>query len=155
MAGWEEELAGLLRKLGVEQERPASHRRPIRQPKQRDSLFSELSTERPSDPLYHTDDGEFTGQDEEIGEDDLWMYDLEIMRYEIDSIVNQVVRLMQRGDLDSTLKEDIMVVMHALRRHANKNQNVSDSEESYLEFATAMLHFCRLILQLNEVTSED
>ncbi len=160
MAGWEEELTGLLRKLGVEQEQSASYRHPIRQPKQCDGLLPkssiEFPVERSAGALSHGKDREYAAnQDDEIDEEDLWMHDLEIMRHEIDTIVNQVMRLMQRGDLDPTLKEDVMVVMHALRRRTSTSQTAIENEAAYLEFATTMLRFCRLVLQLSEVASEE
>jgi hypothetical protein len=77
------------------------------------------------------------------------------MRREVESIVAQVVRLMQRGDFDPSLKEDVMVVLRALRRRASVTQQASASDAAYLEFAAAMLHFCRIVLRLSEVASED
>jgi hypothetical protein len=65
------------------------------------------------------------------------------------------MELMQSGDIDPSLKEDIMVVWRALRRRASVTQQAAASEEAYLESASAMLHFCRLILQLGEVAAED
>jgi hypothetical protein len=81
--------------------------------------------------------------------------DLNLMRREVDSIVNQVILLMQRGDLDSTLKEDVLIVLRALRRRAAVTQQAAASDEAYLESASAMLHFCRLVLQLSEFATED
>ena len=84
------------------------------------------------------------------------MSDLATMRREIDSIVYQVIQLMQRGGLDKSLKEDVMVVLRALRRPQSGQQaTASVSEEAYLESADSMLHFCRLVLRLSEVASED
>ena len=77
------------------------------------------------------------------------------MRREVDSIVSQVVLLMQRGDLDSSLKEDVMVVLRALKRRSPVLSLPSTSDEAYLESASAMLHFCRLVLQLSELATED
>jgi len=77
------------------------------------------------------------------------------MRREVDSIVSQVVLLMQRGDLDLSLKEDVMVVLRALRRRATVTQQAATGDEAYLESASAMLHFCRLVLQLSEFATED
>jgi hypothetical protein len=77
------------------------------------------------------------------------------MRREVDSIVSQVILLMQRGDLDPSIKEDVMVVLRALRRRASITQQAATSDEAYLESASAMLHFCRLVLQLSEFATED
>ncbi len=146
MAGWEEELAVLLRELGVKQEEPKtplqSTRKPIRSDvKQREQF---------ADAILWNEEG---GADEE--DDDAWIDDLSVMRQEVDSIVRQVILLMQRGDLESSLKEDVMVVLHALRRRAALSQLTTTNDEAYLESASAMLHFCRLVLQLSEFATED
>ena len=145
MAGWEEELAVLLRGLGVQQEDSRTPLRPIRKPihsdvQRRDQFADAL--------LWNEED--------EIDEDDeAWIEDLSSMRREVDTIVRQVILLMQRGDLDISLKEDVMVVLRALRRRAIGTQQMVASDEAYLESASAMLHFCRLVLQLSEFATED
>src|SRR4051812_30491771 len=103
MAGWEEELAALLSELGVKQEEPQAHLQQARKPLHSDVKRREQFT----DALFWSDDSE---------SDDAWINDLDMMRREVDSIVSQVVLLMQRGDLDTSLKEDVMVVLRALRR---------------------------------------
>jgi hypothetical protein len=168
MAGWEEELAVLLRNLGVTQEEPSTRRRSIRNRHGEERLHpSELS----QDPFSLEDDlfadaAFFDDEDEEDEEEEeeAWLTDLNEMRREVDSIVNQVIHLMQRGDLDKSLKEDVMVVLRALRRPTpptstlpspSTQQQAATSEEAYLESAASMLHFCRLVLRLSEVASED
>jgi hypothetical protein len=147
MAGWEEELAVLLRELGVKQEEPKTHLRQARTPMRSDVK----RREQYADALFWGN-----GESNSIDEDDeVWMNDPTLMRREVDSIVSQVIRLMQRGDLDPSLKEDVMVVLRALRRRASVTQQAAASEEAYLEFASAMLHFCRLVLQLSEVATEE
>lgn len=144
MAGWEDELAVLLQSLGVQQEEPKAHLRPTRRPMRSDVKRQEEL----ADALLW--------EDESVSEDDdAWMNDLSLMRREVDSIVNQVILLMQRGDLDPSLKEDVMVVLRALRRRAAVTQLAATSDEAYLESASAMLHFCRLVLQLSEVSTQD
>jgi hypothetical protein len=146
MAGWEEELAVLLRELGVKQEEPKTHLRPTRRP----TRNNVKRREQLADARFW-DEGSRAGDDG----DNVCMDDLSLIRQEVDSIVNQVMELMQSGDIDPSLKEDIMVVWRALRRRATVTQQASASEEAYLESASAMLHFCRLILQLGEVVTED
>ena len=148
MAGWEEELAMLLRELGVKQEEPKAHLRPTRKPLRSDTRRREQS----ADALFWNED---SGYDEDEDDDEPWMNDLSLMRREVDSIVSQVVLLMQRGDLDLSLKEDVMVVLRALRRRATVTQQAATGDEAYLESASAMLHFCRLVLQLSEFATED
>ena len=142
MAGWEEELAVLLRELGVKQEESRAHLRPTRRRMRSDVTRREQF----ADALFWSN---------EADDDDAWMTDLNSMRREVDSIVSQVILLMQRGDLDSSIKEDVMVVLRALRRRASITQQAASSDEAYLESASAMLHFCRLVLQLSEFATED
>ncbi len=145
MAGWEEELAVLLRELGVKQEEPDEvHLRPLRKP-----MRSDVKRREP-----YADAQPWSGEANRE-EDEAWQQDLTSVRREVDSIVNQVILLMRRGSLDSSLKEDVMVVLRALRRRAAVTQQAASSDEAYLESATAMLHFCRLVLQLSEFATED
>jgi DNA-binding TFAR19-related protein (PDSD5 family) len=159
MASWEDELAVLLRELGVTLEEPKTHLRPTQ--------ISEADHQQGEHPLLDKDNSKRQAQsaDELIWEnashrsidedDDAWLSDLRMMRREVESIVIQVVRLMQRGDIDPAIKEDVLVVLRALRRRASVTQQAAASDAAYLEFAAAMLHFCRLVLRLSEVATED
>jgi len=158
MAGWQEELAVLLHELGVTLEEPKSHLRPTQ--------ISEADYSQEKPPLQRREDVKRQAQstdalfwgstgDAEIEDEDAWLSDLHMMRREVESIVVQVVRLMQSGDFDTALKEDVMVVLRALRRRASVTQQAAASDTAYLEFAAAMLHFCRLVLRFSEVATED
>ncbi|HTK06943.1 MAG TPA: hypothetical protein VL485_07235 [Ktedonobacteraceae bacterium] len=146
MAGWEEELAVLLRELGVKQEEPRAPLQSTRKPMRSDVKHREQFADA---ILWNEEDG--AGEDD----DGAWVDDLSVMRHEVDAIVRQVVLLMQRGDLEMSLKEDVMVVLRALRRRAVLSQLAATSDEAYLESASAMLHFCRLVLQLSEFATGD
>lgn len=155
MAGWEEELSVLLGELGVKQEetRPQLQQtQQIRKPRCSDTRRREQLADA---LLWGADNTDSELTDTPDDEDDPWIDDLDMMRREVDAIIGQVVLLMQRGDMDVTLKEDVMVVLRALRRRIPNTQQSSDSDEVYLESASAMLHFCRLVLQLSEFTTED
>jgi hypothetical protein len=146
MAGWEQELVGLLRELGVTQEEPKTHLRPSNK-----LMHSDVKRRgQATDAIFLGDIGNSEAEDEEV-----WISDLSLMRREIDSIVRQVIHLMQRGDLDKSLKEDVMVVLRALRRRSAVTQQAATGDEAYLESAAAMLHFCRLVLRLSETAIED
>ena len=149
MAGWQEELAVLLRELGVTQEEPETHL-PATRLTRRKLLRSDVKRRRRlADALFWDEGGE------DSDDDDIGLADLTAMRREVDSIVRQVIRLMQRGDLDETVKEDVMIVLRALRRGAIASEQVEAGDEVYLEHAAAMLHFCRLVLNLSEAAIED
>ncbi len=159
MPGWEDELAELLRELGVTQEEPRTHRRPASKSVWRDIKRRSQATEAfifgdPTDTGRLNDVGDVEDAIEDEDEE-MWLTDLSLMRREVDSIVRQVIHLMQRGDLDKTLKEDVMVVLRALRQRAMVTEQAAVSEAAYLEAAAAMLHFCRLVLQLSETAIED
>src|SRR5579885_3789654 len=107
------------------------------------------------DPLAETAFLEDSEESEEEDEE-AWLEDLNEMRREVDTIVSQVIHLMQRGDLEKSLKEDVLIVLRALRRsQAAASGDEIDDEEAYLESAASMLHFCRLVLRLSEVASQD
>lgn len=146
MAGWEDELSVLLSELGVKQEEPQAHLRQSRRTMRSDAKRREQF----ADALLWN-----SGDDTAEDDSDPWIDDLDMMRHEVDSIVSQVVLLMQRGDMDTALKEDVMVVLRALRRRIPVTQQLASSDEAYLESASAMLHFCRLVLQLSEFSTED
>jgi predicted nucleotidyltransferase len=159
MPGWEDELAELLRELGVTQEEPRTHRRPASK-----SVWRDIKRRSQATEAFIFGDAADTGRLNDVGDvedavededEEIWLTDLSLMRREVDSIVRQVIHLMQRGDLDKTLKEDVMVVLRALRRRAMVTEQAAVSEAAYLESAAAMLHFCRLVLQLSETAIED
>ena len=155
MAGWQEELAMLLRELGVTQEEPETHL-PTTSPTRRKLLRSDVRRRRLlADALFWNRADSSVEEDEDGDDDDIELTDLTSMRREVDSIVRQVIRLMQRGDLDESVKEDVMVVLRALRRGAIASEQVRAGDEVYLEHAAAMLHFCRLVLNLSEAAIED
>jgi len=161
MAGWEEELALLLQELGVTQEEPDTHSRPTskspqkatRKPMSNDTRKrGNKRRESYADALVWGDTAEGDVAHEKH---DPWMDDLSLMRREVDSIVRQIVRLMQREGMEPSLKEDVMVVLRALRRRAMVTQQAAETDEAYLESASAMLHFCRLVLQISDSSATE
>lgn len=145
MAGWQDELAELLRELGVTPEESRTSPRP-QQPNQ----FA-LTPDIESIILEHIAEA---AEDDRDAEEE-WLEDLDTMRREVDSIVRQVIQLIKRGDLEPSLKEDVMVVLRALRTRAMVTQQASASEIASIESNAAMLHFCRIILRLSETTVEE
>jgi hypothetical protein len=142
MASWQDELAELLHELGVMSEEPGARSRSIR------NTPFELEPSVENFILEHI---------ASVAEEDAeaWLADLDTMRREVDSIVRQVIRLIQHGDLEPSLKEDVLIVLRALRRRATATRQAGFSEEAYIESAAAMLHFCRIILRLSETTIEE
>lgn len=150
MAGWQEELAELLQSLGVMQEEPRTNARSTGKPMRSDARWHL----RPGRSVKHLTNA-FLAADRVNDEAEPWLMDLDAMRQEVDSIVRQVVQLMQRGDLDQSFKEDVMAVLRELRRHPESAQQTLSDKQAYLESVTAMLHFCRLVLLLSETAFED
>ena len=147
MAGWQEELAELLRELGVTQEASSAHLR-SKSKLTRNNAKRQTHAQEPSVDAYIFDNIASESYT------DPWLTDLSQMRLEVDSIVRQVISLMQRGDLDNSSKEDVMVVLRALRKRTAVTQQTTSSDEAYLESATSLLHFCRLVLNLSEKAIE-
>ena len=149
MAGWQDELAELLRELGVTQEEPKALPRSKGKVTRNDFKRRMHTHESSTDAFLDN----ISAASENYAES--WETDLSQMRLEVDSIVRQVISLMQRGDLDTSTKEDVMVVLRALRRRAAVTSKATVSDEAYLESATSLLHFCRLVLSLSETAIED
>lgn len=152
MAGWQEELAELLRELEVTQEEPQINLRSKQKPIRSDARWR-LRPGRLVNPLTDV----FLSND--AGNDDAehWPTDLEAMRREVDTIVRQVIRLMQCGDLDQTLKEDVLEILRVLRKRSVLTQQADTTNEASfdLETITAILRFCRVVLCLSETAIED
>src|SRR5258706_139234 len=132
MPGWEDELAELLRELGVTQEEPRTHRRPASK-----SVWRDIKRRSQATEAFIFGDATDIGRLNDVGDvedavededEEMWLTDLSLMRHEVDSIVRQVIHLMQRGDLDKTLKEDVMVVLRALRQPAKVTEQAAVSE---------------------------
>ena len=158
MASWQEELAELLRELGVTQEEPKTHlqssrlkQSDVKHRTQAHNLHKQRDRHEQSVDAFILKDIAAAAENDTAP----WVDDLDMMRREVDSIVRQVIQLMQRGDLDNSLKEDVMVVLRALRRRAAVSQQAAISDEAYLESAASMLHFCRIIIQLSETAIND
>lgn len=150
MAGWQEELAELLRGLGVTQEGPHTRLRSPGKSMRKDSRWRL----RASKPLERLTDPSLS-DDADSDDSDAWPMDMSAMRREVDSIVRQVIQLMQNGELDQSAKEDVLEVLHTLRRFSAVAQQVGPGDEAYLESVSAMLRFCRLVLRLSETAIED
>lgn len=148
MAGWQEELAELLRELGVTQEEPQTNLRSTGKPMRSDARWR-LQPGKPGEHL--ADDFSSHASDDT----EAWLMDLGAMRREVDAIVRQVIQLMQRGDLDQSLKDDVMIVLRGLRRRSAVTQQAAAGDEASLESVSTMLHFCRIVLRLSETAIED
>jgi hypothetical protein len=149
MAGWQEELAELLRELGVTPEEPQTNLRSKSRPLHSDAGWHLCSGKAPE----HLADTFFV-DDVEGDEADAYTVDLGAMGREVDSIVQQVIRLTRNGELDQSAKEDVLEVLRALRKFSIVTQQVAPGDEAYLESVSAMLRFCRLVLRLSETTIE-
>lgn len=150
MAGWQEELAELLRELGVTQEEPQTNLRSKGKPMRSDARWRL----RPGKSVEHLANT-FLSDDVESDDSDAWPMDLGTMRREVDSIVRQVIQLTRNGDLDQSAKDDVLEVLRVLRKFSAITQQVAPGDEAYLESVSAMLRFCRLVLRLSETVIED
>jgi hypothetical protein len=142
MANWQDELAEMLRELGVTPEEPGTHLR---------TTGHDLLAQEPSVENFILENISSVAEDDATA----WLEDLDTMRREVDSIVRQVIQLIQRGGLEPSLKEDVLIVLRALRSRATATRQASIGEVASIESAAAMLHFCRIILRLSETTVEE
>lgn len=155
MAGWQDELTELLGMLGVTPEEPLSQNRSQgKHSRSKNGTSDQVSPRRSyADALHPSVEASIlhdivsSAEEDEL---DPWIDDLEEMRREVDSIVRQVIRMIQHGDLDASLKEDVLAVLRALRRRATATRLAGNGDEAYLEANTSMLHFCRIVLRLSE-----
>ena len=85
------------------------------------------------------------------------------VRSEIEATVQRVIAMTQAGQLEPSLRDDVVFVLQALTRPqpngAVPQSEVSPSEESPQEWqlasAAAVLHFCRIVLRLAQALSAD
>jgi hypothetical protein len=137
MAGWQDELVEILQELGVTQEEPRLHsnKKFIRR-EARHCVHSDVEP----DIFFHYDTALPTKHAAE----------LKMMRKEVESIVRQVALIMEREDLSPTIREDALIVLHALHKHAQTIRLTQVDEEAHLAALSSLLHFCRLVLAISE-----
>lgn len=141
MAGWRDELAEILHELGVIQEeepRLHSNSKSIRR-EARHCVHSDVEPDIP-DIFFHYDTALPTKHSAE----------LKMMRKEVESIVHQVALIMEREDLSPTIREDALIVLHALHKHAQTTRLTQVDEEAHFAALSSLLHFCRLVLAISE-----
>jgi hypothetical protein len=163
MAGWEEDLSILLRALGVKQEEHKAVQPPVKSDKNgHPSEFvpppygQELRPQvQFADRIFWNGDHDNSRNRDEGEAGEASMEDLLIMRRQVETIASQLVLLMQRADVDPALKEDVMIVLRALRHRAMATRQAAASEVAVMEAVSAMLRFCRIVLRLDEVATEE
>lgn len=79
--------------------------------------------------------------------------ELGVVRREMEATVARVVHLERIGELDRSLRDDVVYVLQALTRPQPGPLASSDRHEWHLETAAAVLHFCRVVLRLTPPSS--
>ncbi len=152
MAGWQEELAALLRELGVTQEDETPYLPPL-DPEDDLSQLPMFDWQEDRDVQFA--DASFWGNPRAGKKMDApWVDDLSSMKSDVDAIVAQLIHFMQHGRIDPTVREDVMIVLRALRHRAAVTRQAREGELARIESASAILHFCRLVLRLNEAKKQ-
>ena len=85
------------------------------------------------------------------------------VRGEIEATVQRVIAMTQAGQLEPSLRDDIVFVLQALTRPrpsrgARRSEATSpddSSQEWQLASAAAVLHFCRIVLRLAQALAPD
>jgi hypothetical protein len=144
MSNWERELETLLNRLGVRWE---SH--PPDAP-ETDLADTDLADAVEVDGLI---DADLTDGDWEAVEDD----DLDqvtVVRREMQATVGRVLRMARSGRLDNAIKDDVLLVLRALCRTPPQPDEGESEEEAQLAMASAILHFCRIVMRLTHALAQ-
>jgi hypothetical protein len=143
MSNWERELETLLNRLGVRWES---------QPP--DVPGTDLAD---ADLAAAEVDGQFDAdlEDEDwetVEDDDLDQ--ITVVRREMQATVGRVLRMARSGRLDSVVKDDVLLVLRALCRTSPQPDEGESEEEAQLAMASAILHFCRIVMRLTHALAQ-
>ncbi|HLV99587.1 MAG TPA: hypothetical protein VKT82_13015 [Ktedonobacterales bacterium] len=139
MSNWERELETLLNRLGVRWE-PLSPEAP----------GADLADAVESDGLI---DANLADEDWEMAEDDD-LDQITVVRREMQATVGRVLRMARSGRLDNAIKDDVLLVLRALCRTPPQPDEGESEEEAQLAMASAILHFCRIVMRLTHALAQ-
>ena len=141
MSNWELELETLLNRLGVRWESL---------PPNEPGADGDLSDPAEVDGLVDADLGD---EDWEALEDDD-LDQVSVVRREMQATVGRVTRMVRIGQLDSAIRDDVLLVLRALcRSHPQPDEGESE-EDAQLATAAAILHFCRIVLRMTHALAQ-
>lgn len=141
MSNWEHELETLLNRLGVRWESL---------PPNEPGVDGDLAEAADLDGLIEAD---LADENWEAVEDD----DLDqvtVVRREMQATVSRVTRMVRSGRLDSAIRDDVLLVLRALCRSQPQPDEGESEEDAQLATASAILHFCRIVLRLTHALAQ-
>jgi len=139
MSNWERELETLLNRLGVRWESVPP-----------DAPGTDLADAAEVDGLVTAD---LEDEDWETVEDDD-LDQITVVRREMQATVGRVLRMARSGRLDSAVKDDVLLVLRALCRTPPQPYEGESEEEAQLAMASAILHFCRIVMRLTHALAQ-
>lgn len=158
MPGWQSELEALLSQLHVslDQGRPSSQSAGSPTPKD-----AKPEADDPNDSMDRYipwELGALTAEDAPADGDEV-----RAVRSEIEATVRRVVAMARLGQMESTLRDDVIFVLQALTRphpyekSSKRRRGRLDeaSQEWQLASAAAVLRFCRIVLRLTDVLARE
>jgi hypothetical protein len=155
MPDWRVELEALLSQLDVTLDRgmATEHQGQAGSPAFADSLaLEEVDTDIPWElGALATEETPVEGEE------------VSAVRSEIEATVQRVIAMTQAGQLEPSLRDDIVFVLQALTRprpskgarRSNAGSPDDSSQEWQLASAAAVLHFCRIVLRLAQALAPD
>ncbi len=144
MSNWERELETLLNRLGVRWEAV-----PPDEPGG-NAADADLADPAELDGLI---DADLESADWEAVEDDD-LDQVSVVRREMQATVARVARMVRSGQLDSAIRDDVLLVLRALCRPQLKPDEGESEEDAQLATAAAILHFCRIVLRLTHALAQ-
>jgi hypothetical protein len=144
MSNWERELETLLNRLGVrwESQPPDALETGL--------ADADLADAAEVDGLIHAD---LADEDWETVEDDD-LDQITVVRREMQATVGRVMRMAHSGRLDNAIKDDVLLVLRALCRTPPQPAEGESEEDAQLAMASAILHFCRIVMRLTHALAQ-
>jgi hypothetical protein len=141
MPDWEAELSALLQALDVSLERePRSDGQPAAGPPLGDAASASTGLDGLDLPALA---GEIQNAQAPLAHEEI-----SAVRREIEATLALVIHLTRAGQLDRTLRDDVVFVLHALTRPLPQPDPAVERDDWQLASAAAVLHFCRVVSRL-------
>lgn len=157
MPGWQSELEALLSQLHVSLDQGRLPSQAARSPTPQDAKPEAGDPNDSMDRYIPWELGALTAEDAPADGDEV-----HAVRSELEATVRRVVTMARLGQMESTLRDDVVFVLQALTRphpyeKATKRRGKSDeaSQEWQLASAAAVLRFCRIVLRLTDALARE
>jgi hypothetical protein len=143
MSNWELELETLLNRLGVRWEAVPPHE---------PTAAADADLADPAE-LDGKIDADLKSADWETVEDDD-LDQVSVVRREMQATVARVAHMVRSGQLDSAIRDDVVLVLRALCRPQPRPDKGESEEDAQLATAAAILRFCRIVLRLTHALAQ-